>query len=68
MIMLASGLSGLPVILLYVLAVVIFLGVLYLILNLFEPFKPYARIIVLIVAGLLVLWLLIRLLQGQDPF
>lgn len=62
LLLLAPSVAGLPNILLYVLAVVIFLGVLWLILNLFPPTKTYASTIVLIVAGFLALYFVLSLL------
>jgi hypothetical protein len=55
------NLAALPMILLYVLIIVLFLFLLYVILNAFPPTKEYARTIVLIVGGLMLLLFLISL-------
>lgn len=58
----AAGVSSLPMILLAVLAVVIFLAVLYWILTLAPPTAPYASKIVLIAAGFIALYAVLYLL------
>lgn len=64
MLILLLSLTSLPLltILLYVLAVVIFLGVLYWILTLFPPTAAYASKVVLIAAGFIALYFVLSLL------
>lgn len=56
------NLASLPYILLAVLAIVIFLAILYWILTLFQPAAPYASKIVLIVGGIILLLFVLNLL------
>lgn len=56
------NLTSLPYILLAVLAIVIFLAILYWILTLFPPVSAYASKIVLIVGGIILLLFVLSLL------
>lgn len=62
--LLIPSVAAFPTILLYVLAVVLFLGLLWLILNWFPPTKAHANTIVLVVAGFIALYFVISLLGG----
>lgn len=62
LLLLVPAATSLFTILLYVLAVVIFLGVLYWILTLFPPTASYASKIVLIAAGFIALYFVLSLL------
>lgn len=66
MLLLLTGLSiaALPMILLYVLIIVVFLAVLYWILSSFEPSRPWAYKLVLILGGIILLLFLISLAGG----
>lgn len=67
-VILLAGIEALPKILLYVLIFVLFLAILYWILNGVEPTAPYARRIVLIVGALGLLYFLISLAGGGSSW
>lgn len=59
--LLAVGIGSLPTILLYVLAICLFLGGLWLILSLFPPTKPYANTVTLIALVFVALYVVLYL-------
>ena len=66
--LLAAGVSSLPMILVYVLVIGIFLAVLYYIITKFfpEPIRGYAVGIVVVIAAIILIWFLLSLV-GVAP-